>query len=88
MPCRQPADRREIVDAGVPPGSADALIRLRRIAKEQGKKGKAIPAFLAMVHPVLMQNIRIDGRGNLRIIDDSIVWMRRSGWMAKPPCME
>lgn len=88
MPCKQPLDRREIVDAGVPCGSADALIRLVRIAKEKGKKGKGVPAFLAMVHPVLMENIRIDGRGFLRIMDKSIIWMRRSGWMAKPPCME
>lgn len=42
-----------------------------------------IEAFLAMAHPILMQNIKVSADGTFKLKNANYFWMRRSGWCSK-----
>lgn len=74
LPCRQPKDRRELVQFGVPCGSADGLALIM-------KKCNGDAEFvLGKVHPRLMQNIVVVN-GILKVRDKNYRWMRRGDWV-------
>jgi hypothetical protein len=76
VPCNQPPDRRQLVEAGVPCGSADALAQ---IAQRCGG-GTSAQKVLEMAHPVLMENIVVDKDGTMRLKSTKYHWVRRQGW--------
>jgi len=74
LPCRQPEDRRELVEYGVPPNSADALALIM-------EKCNGVAGFvLGKVHPRLMENITVVN-GTLKVRDKTYGWVRRNGWV-------
>lgn len=79
-PCRKPADRRQLVEAGVPGLTADGLANIVRKCRGQGKKSSEIMELLTVVHPVLMENIDVDRNGFLKPKSRKYVWIRRNGW--------
>ncbi len=80
LPCRQPPDRRALVEVGVPCSSADALAWIVQKAKRQRKTGAEIEAILWFVHPLLMENIEVTDQGVLRPKVKKAEWIRRNGW--------
>lgn len=80
--CRRPLDRRELVRAGVPPGSADHLAILMQKSRAENRSQKRTWRLLSIVHPVLMQNIRITEDWEL-VPDVPARWIRRCGWVTE-----
>lgn len=68
-----------MVKAGIPCMSAGHLAGLAR--KLKGKKSEEIWCFLATVHPVLMENLKVSKEGRLVLRSDKYVWLRRVGWV-------
>lgn len=83
-PCRQPEDRRQLVDAGVPSLSAACLANIVRKCMKQGRKLSAIVDVLTMVHPLLMENISINSSGTMSPKSLKYQWIRGNGWFPKP----
>lgn len=83
LACGQPLKRRALVEAGVPCGSAAALSYLFKNTRGKGMRLFQIQAFLAMVHPILMQNIKVSSDGTFKLENQNYFWMRRSGWCSK-----
>ncbi len=80
-PCRRPPDRRQLLEAGIPWGSADALAWIAKKCKGQRKSGKEITTILEFVHPVLMENIVVGNNGVFRLKSKKYQWLRRTGWV-------
>lgn len=74
MVCRQPAESRELVKYGVLPQSANMLMNLMWKCKVDAER------VLGIVHPVLMQNIKVVDR-TLRVRDKQYRWFRRGNWV-------
>lgn len=75
--CRRPKGLHEILRAGVPFMTADSLYRLVRHGRVQKYIGTL--ELLGIVHPRLMENITVRGM-HLKLVDKSLVWVRRRGW--------
>lgn len=84
LPCRQPRDRWELVEAGVPCGSADLLALTVKHFQEQGVSVRRIRKLLTVLHPMLMENIRIIEGGRMTLRLPGYLWVRRSGWLQSP----
>lgn len=82
LPCRTPQDRRAIVEAGIPRGSADGLAFL--VKRMKGKPVRKVEEVLSIAHPALMQNIRLLRDGTLKPRSEKYLWLRRSGWTDRP----
>lgn len=80
LPCRTPKDRRDLLEAGVPWGSANALAYLTKKCKAQGRKPRQTEVVLSLVHPILMENIAVRADGRLTLRSAKYFWMRRGGW--------
>lgn len=85
LPCRTPADRRELLEAGIPSGSADALWNAAKNFRNQGYNRKRVALLLTAVHPSLMANIRITSDDRLVPERKELHWQRRVGWVEFMP---
>jgi hypothetical protein len=81
LPCRTPVDRRELLEAGVPCGSADALANIAKKFREQGHQRAQVAVLLTAIHPNLMANIRITPDDRLVPERKELHWQRRVGWV-------
>lgn len=84
FPCRVPENRRDLVKAGVPWGTANALMQLTERAKRRARVTSEVQLLLEISHPILMTNIKVDRGFNLRIRSPKYRWLRRSGWSSAP----
>lgn len=80
--CCRPAVTRDLIRAGVPVGSADGLGGIAKKAKARGKKPWEIQKILELVHPILMENVKVDKLGRLRLTVKKAHWVRNDGWSA------
>lgn len=74
--CRKPVEIRPLLLAEVPFSSATCLLQLFR----KCPSAKTARTVLALVHPVLMENIKVSVSGSFELIDKKWVWVRRNGW--------
>lgn len=81
LPCRSPLDRRALLEAGVPWGSADALAMRAKSFRAHGFKRPQVAMLLAPIHPNLMANIRITPDDHLVPVRPELRWQRRVGWV-------
>jgi hypothetical protein len=72
--CRSPARAREMVRYGVLPQTAKILIGIADKCNGDAEK------VLQIVHPRVMQNLRIEN-GKFKVIDKSYRWHRRVDWV-------
>lgn len=72
-PCRFPKECRQLVEYGVPGMSARGLMFLAR------KSGKEADKILRIVHPRLMENVKIV-KGIFKVIDKKYRWVRSNYW--------
>lgn len=68
------------MDHGVPPMSADCLMRLVKRCRERKKTTAETQTLLEMLHPILMENVRVTGSGSLALRDEKQIWIRRGQW--------
>ncbi len=76
IPCRQQPDRRQLVEAGVAPGTADTLAYLMHKCKSTKEAQKV----LGIAHPMVMENVVVGAGGVLRLRLRDFHWVRRQGW--------
>lgn len=75
--CRQPPRAREMVRYGVLPQTAHILLEIADKCNGDADK------VLRIVHPRVMENIKIVGK-KFKIVDKRYRWIRRSEWMRAP----
>ncbi len=76
IPCRQQPDRRQLVEAGVAPGTADTLAYLMHKCKSTKEAQKV----LGIAHPMVMENVCVKGGPVLTLRIKTAHWVRRQGW--------
>lgn len=75
LPCRAPFPIRELIRFGVPWSTAHALLYTVRKCKND----RLAQQVLTLVHPIVMENIKITGK-KMTVIDKKWRWFRRNGW--------
>lgn len=73
-------DRRDLVEAGIPWGSANALSYLTKRCLARGRLPRKTELILSLVHPILMENIKVKANGRLTLRSAQYYWQRRGGW--------
>ena len=81
VPCRQPADRRQLVEHGVPCTTADGMAQFGQRLVDSGKPMAEVEEILGILHPNVMQNVRISKRGFFQLKDKKLIWLRRNTWV-------
>jgi len=66
-----------MLKAGIPAGSAQQLFYLMK--KLKGKSKAKVTEALTLIHPTLMQNLKVSESG-ISLKNRRYYWMRRSGW--------
>lgn len=52
-----------------------------RHCREKKMSDAQTQSTLEMVHPILMENIRVSRGGTLSVLDKKLIWVRRQCWM-------
>jgi len=81
VPCRQPADRRQLVEHNVPVSTADGMAQFAGRLRAVGKTFAEVEDILRILHPSVMSNVNVTARGFFQIEDKSLVWRRRTEWI-------
>lgn len=78
LACRHKPEHRAMLEAGIPPLTAGALVGLMK--KLKGKTAAEAESTISIVHPILMENLEI-GEGWVLIPKSSkYQWSRGEGW--------
>lgn len=77
-------DLRALQDeAGVPYMSLYGIrIQIRQLQKSRTPWRVSLKV-LESIHPLLMENLKVDPSGKISVKNRSMVWIRRKGWVAR-----